>query len=58
MEDKSNEITAISALIDELDITDALVSIDTIDCQHDIAKNQEKKRSLSVVVERKPGKLV
>ncbi|MDR0348774.1 MAG: ISAs1 family transposase, partial [Tannerella sp.] len=38
VEDKSNEITAIPALIDELDITDALVSIDAIGCQRDIAE--------------------
>ena len=35
--DKSNEITAIPALIDELDITDAVVSIDAAGCQRDIA---------------------
>jgi hypothetical protein len=37
VEDKSNKITAIPALIDETDITDALVSIDAIGCQRDIA---------------------
>ena len=35
---KSNEITAIPSLIEELDITDAVVSIDAIGCQRDIAK--------------------
>jgi predicted transposase YbfD/YdcC len=37
VDDKSNEITAIPTLIDELDITDAVVSIDAIGCQRDIA---------------------
>jgi len=36
--DKSNEITAIPELIKELDITDAVVSIDAIGCQHSIAE--------------------
>jgi predicted transposase YbfD/YdcC len=36
-EDKSNEITAIPALIDDLDITEAVVSIDAIGCQREIA---------------------
>jgi predicted transposase YbfD/YdcC len=38
VEDKSNEITAIPALIDELEITDALVGIDAIGCQRDIVE--------------------
>jgi len=38
VEDKSNEITAIPLLIDELDITDAVVSIDAVGCQREIAK--------------------
>jgi hypothetical protein len=37
VEDKSNEITAIPSLIDELDITDAAVSIDAIGGQREIA---------------------
>jgi predicted transposase YbfD/YdcC len=37
VDDKSNEITAIPRLIEELDITDATVSIDAIGCQHEIA---------------------
>jgi predicted transposase YbfD/YdcC len=37
VEDKSNEITAIPSLIEELDITDAVVSIDAIGCQREIA---------------------
>jgi predicted transposase YbfD/YdcC len=37
VEDKSNEITAIPSLIDELDITDAAVSIDAIGCQRETA---------------------
>ena len=35
--DKSNEITAIPALIDQLNITDAVVSIDATGCQREIA---------------------
>jgi len=38
VEDKSNEITALPLLIDELDITDAVVSIDAIGCQREIAE--------------------
>ena len=37
VEDKSNEITAIPELIEELDISGAVVSIDAIGCQRDIA---------------------
>jgi predicted transposase YbfD/YdcC len=37
VDDKSNEITAIPRLIEELDITEATVSIDAIGCQHEIA---------------------
>jgi predicted transposase YbfD/YdcC len=37
VEDKSNEITAIPSLIDELDITESVVSIDAMGCQQDIA---------------------
>ncbi len=37
VEDKSNELTAIPKLIKEIDITDALVSIDAIGCQTHIA---------------------
>ena len=44
VEDKSNEITAIPSLIEELDITDAVVSIDAIGCQRDIAAQIKSKR--------------
>jgi len=37
VDDKSNELTAIPELIKEIDITDALVSIDAIGCQTHIA---------------------
>ena len=37
VDDKSNEITSIPALIRQLDITDAIVSIDAIGCQREIA---------------------
>jgi hypothetical protein len=43
VEDKSNEITAIPALIDKLDITDAVVSINAIGCQWDIAAKIKEK---------------
>ncbi|GHS96154.1 hypothetical protein FACS189421_00710 [Bacteroidia bacterium] len=36
VEDKSNEITAIPSLLDEIDIEDAVVSIDAIGCQRSI----------------------
>jgi len=38
VQDKSNEITAIPSLIDEIDITDAVVSIDAVGCQREIVK--------------------
>ena len=38
VEDKSNEITAIPSLIEEIDITGAVVSIDAVGCQREIAK--------------------
>ena len=38
VEEKSNEITAIPSLIEELDIADAVVSIDAIGCQREIAE--------------------
>jgi len=38
VEDKSNEMTAIPLLIEGLDITDAVVSIDAIGCQREIAE--------------------
>ena len=38
VDDKSNEITAIPALLDILDIKDCLVTIDAMGCQQDIAK--------------------
>ena len=37
VEDKSNEITAIPVLINQLDLKDSTVSIDAIGCQKDIA---------------------
>lgn len=38
VEDKSNEITAIPALLEEIDIENAVVSIDAIGCQREIAE--------------------
>jgi len=38
VDDKSNEITAIPALLDILDLKGCLVTIDAMGCQHDIAK--------------------
>jgi predicted transposase YbfD/YdcC len=43
VEDKSNEITAIPALIEQIDVKDAVVSIDAIGCQRDIAEQIVKK---------------
>jgi predicted transposase YbfD/YdcC len=43
VEEKSNEITAIPSLIGELDITDAVVSIDAMGCQRDIAAQIKSK---------------
>jgi predicted transposase YbfD/YdcC len=43
VEDKSNEITAIPKVLAALDITDALVSIDAMGCQKDIAKEIKEK---------------
>jgi predicted transposase YbfD/YdcC len=43
IEDKSNEITALPALIEELDINQAVVSIDAIGCQREIAKQITEK---------------
>jgi predicted transposase YbfD/YdcC len=37
VDDKSNEITALPVLIEQLDINDAVVSIDAIGCQREIA---------------------
>jgi len=44
VDDKSNEITAIPALLDQLDITDAVVSIDAIGCQRAIAEQIVNKK--------------
>jgi predicted transposase YbfD/YdcC len=38
VEDKSNEITALPVLIEQLDIKDSTVSIDAIGCQKEVAK--------------------
>lgn len=38
VDDKSNEITAIPDLIDMIDITDCIITIDAIGCQKNIAK--------------------
>ena len=35
---KGNELDAICRLLDELDVTDALITIDAIGCQHDVAE--------------------
>ena len=40
-EEKSNEITAIPKLLELLDLTDAVVTIDAIGCQKNIAKKVE-----------------
>ena len=38
-EEKSNEITAIPQLLEQIDLTDALVTIDAMGCQKDIARD-------------------
>ncbi len=38
VEDKSNEITAIPKILDEIDVRGAVITIDTIGCQKSIAK--------------------
>jgi hypothetical protein len=43
VEDKSNEITAMPALLEELEITDSPVNIDTMGYQRDIAKKIKTK---------------
>jgi predicted transposase YbfD/YdcC len=45
VEDKSNEITAIPVLVNQLDIKDATVSIDAIGCQKEIAKTIRSKEA-------------
>jgi len=44
VEDKSNEITAIPALLDEIDIEEAVVSIDAIGCQRSIVEQIKRKK--------------
>jgi predicted transposase YbfD/YdcC len=39
VEDKSNEIIAISKLLELLDISDSIVTIDAMGCQREVAKN-------------------
>jgi predicted transposase YbfD/YdcC len=43
VKDKSNEIAAIPSLIEELDISEAIVSIDAMGCQRDIAAQIKSK---------------
>ena len=38
-EEKSNEITAIPLLLEQIDLTDALVTIDAMGCQKEIARD-------------------
>jgi predicted transposase YbfD/YdcC len=45
VEDKSNEITAIPALLDKVDVEESLVSIDTMGCQKEIAELIVDKRA-------------
>ena len=44
VEDKSNEIEAIPKLLKEIDITDAIVSIDAIGCQKEIASQIKQQK--------------
>jgi predicted transposase YbfD/YdcC len=45
VEDKSNEITAIPLLLERLELTDSVVSIDAIGCQKEIAKTIRSKEA-------------
>jgi len=47
IEEKTNEITAIPALIDELNVCGATVSIDAIGCQKNIAEKEERRYYIS-----------
>ena len=44
VDDKSNEIEAIPKLLKEIDITDAIVSIDAIGCQKEIASQIKQQK--------------
>lgn len=57
VEDKSNEIVAIPKLLELLDLKGALVSIDAIGCQKEIARTIVKKQAgyLLAVKENQPG---
>jgi predicted transposase YbfD/YdcC len=58
VDDKSNEITAIPKLLDQMDITGAVVSIDAIGCQRAIAKQiVEKKGDYLLSVKANQGEL-
>jgi predicted transposase YbfD/YdcC len=58
VEDKSNEITAIPALLDEIDITEAVVSIDAIGCQRTIVQRiREKKGHYLLALKENQGNL-
>ena len=45
MDDKSNEITAIPELLKQLNVKDAIVTTDAMDCQTDIVKLIRKEKA-------------
>jgi len=56
--DKSNEITAIPELIDALDITDCIISIDAMGCQKQIASGiRAKNADYALALKRNQGRL-
>jgi predicted transposase YbfD/YdcC len=58
VEDKSNEITAIPNLIDSLDLTGSIVSIDAIGCQTEVAKKiVQAKADYLLAVKKNQGSL-
>ena len=59
VDDKSNEIDALSPLIAQLDITDAVVTIDAIGCQKELVKQiQQQKGHYLLAVKRNQGALL
>ncbi len=48
-EEKSNEITAIPELLDQIDIEDAIVTIDAMGCQKEIARKITSQKGKFVI---------
>jgi predicted transposase YbfD/YdcC len=49
VDDKSNEITAIPALLELLDITDSIITIDAMGTQTELLKRLLKKKEIIVL---------